>query len=128
MNSATSFIDRLETSPVQMTGWQPVLLIFRFSRRPKKGALKNACFSGFSRVGDFFQNITRLVSRVFSNTASANARFLREKRPFSEKLFTEGFFLFAESFAVVLPSEKRRWHRFSGSMPPKSVAMSRIFR
>jgi hypothetical protein len=45
----------------------------------------------FSRVGDFFQNITGLISRVFVSAASANARFLREKRGFFENRFSRRF-------------------------------------
>ena len=52
---------------------------------------KMLVFAGFSRVGDFFQNITGLISRVFVSVAIAKARFPREKREFFGNNFSRRF-------------------------------------
>jgi hypothetical protein len=76
----------------------------------EKGGCRDGLFSRcFSRVGDFFQNITRLNSRVFSNAANTKARFLREKRGFSEIVFPEGISRSAIFCPLPSPSEKRSY-------------------
>jgi hypothetical protein len=78
-----------------------------FSPRPKRADVEKDMFSrGISRVGDFFQNIYRLFSRVFSNAASAKARFLREKRGFFGNSFSRRFFEFAIFCQLPSPSAK----------------------
>ena len=77
---------------------------FRFS--------KTSYSPHLSRVGDFFQNISRLFSRVYVIAATVKARFPREKQVFFGNSFSRRCFMIRYIFPVALPVRKA-W-----GMPP----------
>jgi hypothetical protein len=85
-----------------------------FSNRENRQYRKWLDFSAFSGVRDFFQNITRLISRVFASDGNTNARFPQEKRPFSEIVFTEVYFRFADFLPIDIHPSRYRGNDFFG--------------